>query len=322
MRAPDFWLRESWPARLLAPAAALYDLAGRWSAQIATPFKAPVPVICVGNLTAGGTGKTPIALAIGAHLLARGRRPVFLTRGYGGTERGPLLVEPSRHRAHEIGDEPLLLAGRAPTIVARDRAAGARFAVQAGADAIVMDDGLQNPGLAKSLAIVVVDGETGFGNRRVIPAGPLRETLARGLARGDLFIVMGEDPHALAAELSRHGPVLRGRLEPEPAPQLRGARCLAFAGIGRPAKFFATIEALGAEIVERVALPDHHRYRDGEVERLIARAQALGARAVTTAKDAIRLSASLRAQLAIVDVGAVFDAPEDLFARIDHALAS
>ena len=321
MRAPEFWQRDCWQARLLAPAAALYELAGRWHARQATPFTAPIPVICVGNLTTGGTGKTPIALAIGAHLRDRGRRIAFLTRGYGGSERGPILVDPVRHSAQDVGDEPLLLAALAPTTVARDRAAGARFAIDAGAEVIVMDDGLQNPSLAKSLAIVVVDGESGFGNGRVFPAGPLRESLARGRARGDLFVIMGPDRHGLATSLGDHGPVLHARLQPEPALRLRGARCLAFAGIGRPAKFFATLEGIGAEIVERVGFPDHHPYRVDEVERLIARARQLGAIVVTTAKDQVRLPPALRAQIEILRVRVVFDSPAALFERIDHECA-
>ena len=321
MRAPEFWQRDSWQARLLAPAAGLYDLAGRWRARVTTPSRAPVPVICVGNLSTGGTGKTPVALAIGTHLIVHGARVAFLSRGYGGAERGPVIVDPTRHRASDVGDEPLLLAALAPTIVARDRAAGARLAVSSGAEIIVMDDGLQNPGLAKSLAIVVVDGETGFGNGRVFPAGPLRESLARGMSRADLFVIMGADRHALGTSLGRHAPVVQARLEPEPAPQLAGARCVAFAGIGRPEKFFATLESLGAQLVERISFPDHHPYRTDEAEQLLARARNLDARAVTTAKDRVRLPAALHAQIDVVTVRALFDPAAALFERVDHARA-
>lgn len=246
---------------------------------------------------------------------------MFLSRGYGGAERGPLSVDPVRHTAGDVGDEPLLLAAVAPTIVARDRVAGAHLAMRMGADVIVMDDGLQNPGLVKSLAIVVVDGETGFGNGRVFPAGPLRESRVRGQARADLFVIMGPDRRALAASLGRLGPVLHARLEPETAPHLRGARCLAFAGIGRPEKFFATLEGIGAVLVGRVGFPDHHAYRIDEVERLIARARALDARPITTAKDQIRLPPALRAQVEILRVRATFDTPATLFERIDHECA-
>jgi len=321
MRAPEFWLRDCWQARLLAPAAAFYDLAGRWRARLTMPYTASIPVICVGNLTMGGTGKTPVALAIGAHLHAQRSRVTFLTRGYGGSERGPVMVDARRHDAREIGDEPLLLAALAPTIVARDRAAGARLAANEGAEVIVMDDGLQNSTLAKSLAIVVVDGETGFGNGLVFPAGPLRESVTRGAARADLFIVMGPDRHALTAKLGRHAPVVQARLEPAPAPQLAGARCIAFAGIGRPAKFFATLESLGAQLIERVGFPDHHPYRLDEIETLFARARTAGARVVTTAKDQVRLPSALRNFVDIVTVHAVFEPAAPLFAHIDHVCA-
>lgn len=319
MRAPDFWQHDGWPARALSPIGALVDLVGRWRTATTSPWVAPVPVICVGNLSVGGTGKTPVAVAIAERLMARGVAPAFLTRGYGGRERGPLRVDPDRHVASDVGDEPLLLAAIAPTIVARDRAAGARLAASTGARAIIMDDGLQNPSLSKTLALVVVDGEAGLGNGRVIPAGPLRESLARGLARAHGFVLMGEDRHDLAARLRPHAPVLTARLVPLPAPQLAGTRCLAFAGIGRPAKFFATLAALGAEAVETVALPDHHVFAPGEAERLVERAHDRGLRPVTTAKDRVRLPPALRDRVEVVHVRAMFDDLPALDAQLADA---
>jgi tetraacyldisaccharide 4'-kinase len=321
MRPPDFWRRDGWAARLLAPAGWIYTAAARRRTRQARPFTAPVPVICIGNLTTGGSGKTPIAIAIAEHLIAHGRRVAFLTRGYGGSLAGPIAVDPLAHDAGQVGDEPLLLAAVAPTIVARHRPAGAESAVRAGADVIVMDDGLQNPTLVKSLRIVVIDGETGFGNGRVLPAGPLRVPVAQGLAEADLFVLMGEDRVQLAGILSAHAPLVRARLRAANAAQgLRGRRVVAFAGIGRPEKFFATLQALGAEVIETAAFADHHRYRDAEIERLAARARAVEAQLVTTAKDHVRLPRALRAGIAFVPVHAVFDDPAPLHARIARCL--
>src|SRR5689334_9487873 len=208
MRAPEFWRQRGALARLLAPLGTLYGLSVAIKARLATPFDPGLPVICVGNLTAGGSGKTPIAIALAEMLRARGHRPYFLTRGYGGTERGPALASRG-HSAQVMGDEALLLARAAPTIVARDRAAGARLAKEKGASVLVMDDGHQNFSLRKSLSLVVVDAETGFGNGFQIPAGPLREPVAQGLARADAVILMGDGVPDLG---TFSGPVLRAHL--------------------------------------------------------------------------------------------------------------
>mgnify|MGYP006271637609 CR=1 FL=1 len=322
MRAPEFWQRGGWPALALAPLAWLHDLGARLRARRASAVDAGVPVICVGNLTVGGTGKTPVAIEIARHLAGRGRRPAFLTRGHGGRLRGPLRVDPDRHGADEVGDEPLLLARVAPTFVARDRPAGAAAAVAAGADVLVMDDGLQNPSLVKTLRIVVVDGATGFGNGRIIPAGPLRVPLARGLADADLFVVMGEDRLDLRDALAAHAPVVAATLEPAPADAaaFAGRRVVAFAGIGRPEKFFATLERGGAIIVGRVAFPDHHRFAAGELARLEETARGADATLATTAKDAVRLPSAMRAAVAVLPVRAVFADGAGLFAAIEEAV--
>jgi tetraacyldisaccharide 4'-kinase len=317
MRAPEFWQHDGWIAQALAPASWLYAAVARARARGVRPFVAQVPVICVGNLTTGGTGKTPVAIAVAEHLQAQGRRVAFLTRGYGGRLAGPVRVDPQVHDAVAVGDEPLLLADIAPTFVARDRPAGARAAHQAGAQAIVMDDGLQNPTIAKSLRLVVVDGETGFGNGRVLPAGPMRVPLDQGLADADVFVLMGEDRLSLAQRLGRHAPVVRATLQPDPsAASLRGRRVYAFAGIGRPAKFFATLHALGAELAGCASFADHHRYRADELERLVGAARAADAELVTTAKDRVRLPAALRERVSIVRVRAAFVDPEPLLARL------
>jgi tetraacyldisaccharide 4'-kinase len=303
MRAPDFWEKDGrlLPA-LLAPLAAGYAAAGRLRRAMIQPWKAPVPVICVGALTVGGAGKTPVALALGRHLGSQGRRVHFLTRGYGGREAGPLRVDPARHGARDVGDEALLLAHTAPCWVARDRPAGARAAATAGAQVIVMDDGFQNPSLAKNLALLVIDGGHGLGNGWVLPAGPLREPAGGALARADAVILIGEDRSGLHPILSSR-PVLGARLLPGPEAQaLAGRKLLAFAGLGRPEKFFASLRAIGADLAATVVFPDHHPYSAEEVERLCDQADRLHARPVTTAKDAVRLPPALRDRVQVATV--------------------
>ncbi|CBS85902.1 tetraacyldisaccharide 4'-kinase [Azospirillum lipoferum] len=304
MKTPAFWYRPPGLASsLLAPLGALYGFAGRRRIAGTVPHRVAAPVVCVGNLVAGGAGKTPVGLALIAALHARGVPVHALTRGHGGREAGPLQVDPARHTAADVGDEALLLAGAAPCWVARDRVAGAQRAVAAGAGAIVMDDGFQNPALHKNLALIVADGAVGFGNGRLVPAGPLRERVADGLARADALVILGEDRHGLAA-LAGGRPVLKAWLEPDPAAaaRLAGRDVLAFAGIGRPEKFFATLEALGARVVERGPFADHHPYRPDEVAALIDRAAATGALPVTTAKDAVRLPPDLRGRVEVLPV--------------------
>lgn len=294
MKAPDFWWRPpGLAARLLQPISAVYGtLAAR---RMALPgARASLPVICIGNVTVGGSGKTPTAIEVARLLRGMGREPAFLTRGYGGALRGPILVDPARHGFEEVGDEPLLLARHAPTVIARARPAGAVLAASTGADVIVMDDGLQNPSLQKDLTIAVFDGGAGMGNRLVFPAGPLRAPPSAHWPRIGAVLIVGEgEPgRAIAAEAGASGlPVLHARLEPEPeqAVRLEGRRVLAFAGIGRPEKFFATLRAVGAEVVETRPLPDHHVYNEREVLDLLADAERGGLVPVTTEKDLVRL---------------------------------
>lgn len=304
MRAPEFWQAGGVAATLLRPLGALYALGGALRWRFAAPWRAPVPVICVGNLSAGGVGKTPVVLDLARRLA--GRQPHIVTRGYGGRLAGPVRVDPATHDAGDVGDEPLLLARRTPVWVARDRAAGARAAVAQRARLLLLDDGFQNPSLAKDLSLVVVDGETGFGNGLVFPAGPLREPVARGLARADALIVMGEDRHGLAA--AAPVPVLRARLVPRmPLSFAPGAPLVAFAGIGRPEKFFATLRGLGAVPAAEEAFPDHHRFREDELLRLEGVAAGFGGRLVTTDKDAVRLPPSWRARVAVLRVAVAWD---------------
>lgn len=307
MHAPEFWYRPAGAlANALTPLGWLYDRVGSWRAQL-PGWRAPVPVICCGNLTVGGTGKTPLALEIARQLGGRFRQVTFLTRGYGGALSGPVTVDPATHSAKEVGDEPLLLAAAARTVVSRDRKAGARHAIQAGADAIIMDDGLQNPSLVKDLCLVAIDGARGFGNGRVMPAGPLREGLERGLARAHGFVMVDADAHGLAAKLEQHAPVLQATLAPELSMRaLAGRRVVAFAGIGRPEKFFASLRAAGAELIETREFADHHEFSAPEIASLVERAISLGATPVTTAKDHVRLPHDARQAVTRADVSLKF----------------
>ena len=259
-----------------------------------TPYRSELPVICIGNLTAGGAGKTPTAIAVAERLRAAGRRPAFLLRGYGGSLAGPLLVSPGTHTAVDVGDEALLLAARAPTVIARDRNTGARLIEGLGgavADVIVMDDGFQNPSLAKDLCIVVIDGGRGVGNGLVMPAGPLRLPLGWQLERADALVVFaasGLDRPAFLRSFSR--PVLTARIEPEPGQDwMTQGPLVAFAGIGRPSKLFETLVTAGGKLAGTRAFPDHHVFTDAEARELLTLADQHAARLVTTEKDWCRL---------------------------------
>ncbi len=321
---------------LLSPLGALY--AAATARRVRQPgWHAPVPVVCVGNATAGGSGKTTVALDLGARLRARGAAVAFLTRGYGGRGGGVVRVDPSRHDAADVGDEALLLAAVAPTYVAADRAAGARAAIADGAQALVMDDGLQNPTLHKDFSVLVIDGEAGFGNGRKIPAGPLREPVAAAAARCRAAVLIGPDRTGARAALPPTLPVLLADLQPDlglrspviagddPAihdaagPWIPGSSpgmtpelttpVLAFAGIGRPGKFFDMLTASGVTLAARHAFADHHRYSAAEFSALLAEAKKLGAVPVTTRKDAARLSAADRAKVRVIGVRLVWENP-------------
>ncbi|MHB1218152.1 MAG: tetraacyldisaccharide 4'-kinase [Alphaproteobacteria bacterium] len=310
MRAPEFWARPGFLPALLSPAAVIWGLAARLRQRGAKPTHVGIPVFCVGNLVAGGAGKTPTALALSALFKARGGSPHFLTRGYGGALSGPARVDLPTHTSADVGDEALLLAAAAPTWVSRDRVAGAQAAEAAGATAIVMDDGFQNPKLAKDLSFVVIDGEYGFGNGRLMPAGPLREPVSDGLARAQAVVLIGEDRHEIAASLEGRLPVLRARLEPdESARRLAGRTVLAFAGIARPAKFYDTLRRLGCNIAITQDFADHHPYTPDEIMALCESASAFGALPVTTEKDLARFPAEARAMVETVRVRLVWDDP-------------
>ncbi len=322
LRPPGFWWHDS-PgpaARLLAPLGRLYG--GRVARRMARPgAPGPVPVVCIGNFTLGGAGKTPTALAVAATLRAMGRRPAFLSRGYGGRLPGPVAVDPARHGPDAVGDEPLLLARAGPAVVARDRVAGASLCAALGADAIVMDDGLQNPALRKDVVLAVVDAATGSGNGLSFPAGPLRAPLPAQWPHVSALVVIGagEPGERVAREAAGRGlPVLHAALVPDPAAAaaLRGRPVLAFAGIGRPEKFFATLAETGADIRRQRAFPDHHRFTAAEVAGLVGEARREGLALVTTEKDRMRLPADLA--VATLPVTLAFAEPD----RLEACLAA
>jgi tetraacyldisaccharide 4'-kinase len=290
-----------------------------------TGHRTRIPVVCVGNLTVGGSGKTPTAIAIARIFLAAGKRPVFLTRGYGGRLAGPIRVDSSIHRTVDVGDEPLLLARVATTIVAHDRVAGASLAEATSANVIVMDDGFQNPSLMKDLALLVIDGRRGIGNGRMIPAGPLRAPLTLQLDHADALLAVGEAANArdvIAEARDRALSIFHGRLQGDGSAiaDLANQKILAFAGIGDPQKFFATLSAMGATPVVTKGFPDHHRYTAAEAKDLIDRAERDGLHLVTTEKDLVRLQgeqdlAALAARTTALPVTLVFD-KEDAVRRL------
>lgn len=321
MRAPEFWRAGTSPmgglvAGFLAPLGTAWDAAARVRRAVTRPYRAAVPVICVGNLVAGGAGKTPVVLALAAEIAALGVAPHIVTRGYGGRLAGPLRVDRGRHDAASVGDEALLLAAGSPAWVARNRAEGVRRAVAAGAEAILLDDGFQNPGVAKDLSLIVVDAAYGFGNRRVIPAGPLREPVEAGLARADAIVLIGEGDAPIGVAESGC-PILRAELVPIAGERFASAPVVAFAGIGHPEKFVATLRRVGATVIAAHAFPDHHPYDDSEIAGLRDEAARAGAQLVTTAKDWVRLTPLLRDGIAVLEVAIRWRDP----AAVAHLLA-
>ncbi|MET1413971.1 tetraacyldisaccharide 4'-kinase [Roseibium sp. HPY-6] len=332
MKAPEFWWQSSGSilSFLLAPAGWIYGLVSGRRMLSKPKAKSRLPVICIGNFVVGGTGKTPFAIEL-AHLLREeGHKPAFLLRGYGGREKGPLLVDPERHGSSDVGDEALLLAEHGPTIVSSDRAAGARRAENEPVDILLMDDGFQNPSLAKDLSVVLVDCATGFGNGFCIPAGPLRAPAHQQIVRTDCLVLVGDGEAANEAVhlAGRKGlPILHAHLRARANSNLEGVDLYAFAGIGRPQKFFASLKELGYRVKKTRAFSDHHHYTEADVSSLMTNAERDGLQLVTTSKDMVRLTtlngelfrwASAKAE--VLDVAMEIDAPERLIALIREKL--
>ena len=319
MRPPRFWREGGWPVALLAPLEPVTAwLTARRLAR--GGWRPPVPVICCGNATVGGAGKTTLALDLGARLLARGPRVGFVTRGYRGSLPGVVRVDVARHTAAEVGDEPLLLAAVAPTWRGADREAAMRAAVAAGVQVIVADDGLQNPAFAHAARLLVVDGESGFGNGHLLPAGPLRERVANAASRCVAAVLIGEDRTGAASALPSALQVLRARLVPDMAARaLAGRRVVAFAGLARPDKFFGMLRHLGADLVATKDFADHHDFTTVELDTLVS--MAGDAVLVTTPKDAARLAPAWRARVHVAGVDLAWEDEAALAALLDRMLA-
>jgi len=313
VKAPDFWhKRGSFLSKALSPLSWLYRLGSFSHRTWAHRWEADVPIICIGNIVTGGAGKTPVSQSIGKLLSKQGKSPHFLSRGYGGRLEGPVQVRPGIHGAMDVGDEPLLLSQIAPTWVSKERRPGAVAATEAGADVIVMDDGFQNPWIAKNLSFVVVDGGYGFGNGKVLPAGPLRELIGAGLLRSNAVLVIGEPKEGLMELIRRKAgadkPVLTAKVVPGPEKKtLEGQRVYAFAGIARPGKFYETLESIGCEIVGKHEFPDHHPFTAEEANKMIEEASRLMAIPVTTEKDAVRLPTELHNRMHVLTITLEWD---------------
>lgn len=314
-RAPAFWYHRppTLTAKMLYPLGGLYAAATARRLASGQRLRLDVPVICVGNLNAGGTGKTPTVIYLQQELQANGVKAHVVSRGYGGTAKAPLLVDERNHDVALTGDEPLLMAAFGPVWVGNDRAETGREAVRAGAQAIILDDGFQDPSLAHDLSLIVVDAAKGFGNGLCLPAGPLREKVATGLSRADLLLSVG--PKAAQNQFNTIAvlPHLRGELVPlQTGLDLNGTRVLAFAGIGHPEKFFVTLRDFGAEIVQTEALDDHQPFTPALLKRLQMSARTLGAQLVTTEKDAVRLPRDFRSEVLALPVRLSIENPKPL----------
>jgi tetraacyldisaccharide 4'-kinase len=321
LKTPSFWYRSlGIPApfveNALRPLSALYGLFFDLHQRSKSPYKAEIPVVCLGNIVAGGTGKTPTALAI-MDLICNSkcaRNPYFLLRGYGGAEIGPLLVDPQIHSAWDVGDEALILARSAPTIIAADRAAGVKHAQMKGADLVLMDDGLQNPGIHKDLKFLVLNGEMGFGNQKLLPAGPLRQPLKDGLNTADAFILIGDDTRGIIQSLPQNKPLIKARIIQSNSATLdQNAPYIAFAGLGYPQKFFDFLKnAAHFNVVEALPYPDHFPYEEHHILKLKEKARALNARLITTEKDFMRIPNTVCGEIDVMPISIVFDAPQTL----------
>lgn len=321
IKAPLFWNNRGLLSTALLPLSGVWRVLAVLRQRFAKTSRASLPVICIGNITVGGTGKTPLVGLLYDSLCERGHHPAILTRGYGGSEAGPLWVDSAVHDAAACGDEPLMLAESGDVLVSRDRAHGANIIAARGIhDVILMDDGMQNPFLEKDLKIGVFDGGVGVGNGRVLPAGPLREARSAGFAALDIVIINGDDETGLGAMVPTGKPVYAGHIEPDQSviDDLGGSPVLAFAGIGRPQRFFATLRRSGANLVRWLAFADHHPYSASDLTKLQADALHYGAQLMTTKKDWMRLPRDWREKIAFLPITMALP---DCDAITDHIIA-
>lgn len=323
-RTPAFWYSSNKFLKILAPLGVPYWLAGWLRQKLIHPQKVSVPVICVGNVVAGGAGKTPVVQSLISMLKAKGIQAHVISEGYGGRIKKPTRVDPKIHTFEDVGDEALLLSQSAPVWIGKSRVKAAMQAVAAGAQTLILDDGFQDPSLYKDFSIIVIDGEVGFGNGMLIPAGPLREPVSRAIERTNAVVLIENDKGqrgnlwSLATKIIRcvkgdglHGkgeqtdrrdlPIWHAEIVPDAA-NLQGKKAVAFAGIGRPEKFFSTCRSLGAELIETKAFPDHHAYTQKELDDLVSLAEVNSAILLTTSKDAVRLPEALKAKITVVSI--------------------
>jgi tetraacyldisaccharide 4'-kinase len=328
MTAPAFWYQQKTPRevllkRALLPASWIYGALVRKKFDLYFPVPMAKPIICVGNVTTGGTGKTPVVLSLVDLLKEQGFNPHLLTLGYGGQETGPLQVAPSRDTSYDVGDEALLLVEKAPTWVSNRRVLGAQAAIDTGADIVIMDDGFQNAVIYKDFSLLVIDGAVGFGNRCVMPAGPLREPLNFGLSRADAFVIIGEDKTGAAEYIRRQSaaPILFASYVPDEGNlDIAGKKVFAFAGIGRPLKFKETLEAAGAIVEGWAEFPDHYPYDEEDLQEIVRAAAAQDAPLITTLKDYVRVPAALRPKIQKFAIRLVWQDKDEIVALIGQAV--
>ena len=299
MRTPSFWSHKNFISTLLSPLGFLYAAATAYRIKFGHSSKVGRPVICIGNLTAGGTGKTPVAISMAKLLQEKGKNPFFVSRGYGGKLKD-LLVDNHKHTAEEVGDEPLLLSQQAPVVINSDRYLAAQKALKSGAEIIIMDDGFQNPGLYKDLSFLVFDGGFGYGNGLAVPAGPLRENLKSGLKRAQAVIIIGEDKHNLSSEFNKL-PIFKGKIKAV-EPNVGNKNIIAFAGIGRPEKFYDSLKELDFNLVETINFRDHHQYSVSELQKIITRAQDKGTLIFTTSKDFVKIPPQMQKYFHVLEI--------------------
>ena len=327
LKTPKFWYPPAGEklhlaALALTPIGWLYGQAAKFNETLQTPRKVDCPVICIGNLNAGGSGKTPTAIAliklIHDHTLARA--PHILTRGYGGALKGPLSVDPKIHSHHHVGDEALLLSKHATTIKSPRRYQGAQMATQSGADLLIMDDGLQNYGLHKDIKIAVIDGTMGLGNGHPLPAGPLREPLKHGLNKPDFFIIIGDDKTGAHNKIPPNKPIIHAHITANTKP-FQDKKYIAFCGLGYPQKFYNTLRDANINIINTIDFPDHYPYTNDEMQYLLTTAEKSGARLITTEKDKMRIPPHYQSQIDTLPITLTFDNPADLIAKIKTVMA-
>lgn len=309
MKTPNYWKDKNIYSYLLSPIGWIYQWATLLNMSIKKPKNVDKTVICIGNLTAGGTGKTPVSISFAQILKELGKKPFFVSRGYGGKLHN-VVVDENKHSPQEVGDEPLLLARQAPVVVNPNRFEGAELAIKNGADIIVMDDGFQNPTLKKDLSFLVFDGEFGFGNGMCIPAGPLRESLKSGLKRAQAIIIIGEDKHNLAKKFNNL-PVFKGQITPQIS-QPEKEPIIAFAGIGRPEKFYTSLRLCGFKIYQTIDFPDHHQYTREELLSLIEKAKQNKCVLYTTSKDFVKIPSDLRQNFKVLEISIQWEDKEKL----------